>query len=658
MHSPKIPSQTTGPGSVYPEGAELYRTVFTEGFDCMAISDNGMIVDVNDATLHTFGYSRAELVGTRLVDLVAPEARPAVASVIATNREARYELPFMRQDGSRFDAEALGKAILLGGKLLRLTMLRDLTERRHSEASLHNNQVKLGLAMQMARLGHWELDLADQQFTFDDSFLRLLGTSVEQEGGRSMTATDYANRFIPPEEIEIVRQEIAAATAATDPDYRRQIEHSFYRTDGSPGVMLVNIAIVKDTTGRTIRTYGINQDITQRRQDEEQRTRLEEQLQHAQKMDALGTLAGGIAHDFNNILTGLLGHLQLAEMDLAAFHPARAGLREASKAGRRARDLVARILAFGRRGPQDRQSRPIGPVVQEALQLLRASLPATIEIKTSLAPDLPPVLCDTAQIHQVIMNLGTNAAHAMSDQAGVLSVTLERVTPTPSLRKQHPQVQPHHVIRLSVSDTGVGIAENVLPRIFEPFFTTKRTGEGTGLGLTMVYSIVQDHQGAITTASTLGVGTTLSLYFPEAPASATLSVSASPFGQAMLPFGRGRRVMLVEDDDTVRSVSLGMFRRLGFVPEGFADPLAALAAFRARPDDFCTVVTDLTMPGMTGTELAGKILALRPGLPLILASGHLNTETTQHGVRHVIAKPFDIDEFARLLRSALGEPAP
>ncbi len=392
------PSQPTGPVLRCPDEAELYRTVFAEGFECKAISDNGVIVDVNDATLRAFGYTRAELIGARLVDLVAPESRPAVSAVVASNRAALNELPFIRKDGSRFDAEAQGRAFMLGGKLLRLTGLHDLTERRSSAASLHDQQIKLGLAMQMARLGHWELDLAAQRFTFDDNFLRLLGTSVEQEGGRSMAADVYASRFIPPEEMSLVGQEIAAALATTDPNYQRQVEHNFCRADGSMCVMLVNIAIVKDATGRTIRTFGINQDITQRRQDEEQRARLEDQLQHTQKMEALGTLAGGIAHDFNNILTGLLGHLQLAAMDLSAEHPARNSLQEAATAGWRARDLVARILAFGRRSPHDRLALPLGPVVQEALQLLRASLPATIEIATNVAPDLPPVLCDSAQI--------------------------------------------------------------------------------------------------------------------------------------------------------------------------------------------------------------------------------------------------------------------
>ncbi len=648
-------STTPGPAPLCADGAGIYRAVFTDGFDCMAISDNGVIVDVNQATLRIFGYTREELIGRQILDLVAPESRPAVRAAIASNLETNYEMSFLRKDGSRFEAEALGRAVIHGGKLLRLTALRDLTERRSSAASLHDYQHKLELAMQMARLGHWELDVATQRFTFDDNFLRLLGTSAELEGSRTMLAEDYAKRFIPAEEITVVRREIEAAIAAADPHYQRQLEHPFCRVDGSLGVMLVNISIVKDATGRTVRTYGINQDVSERRQEEEYRARLEEQLQHAQKMDALGTLAGGIAHDFNNILTGLLGHLQLAALDLPDDHPSRASLREAGRAGRRARDLVGRILAFGRRSQHDWQPRPLGPVVQEAMQLLRASLPATIEMRTEIAPGLPAVLCDSAQIHQVLMNLGTNAAHAMRDQPGLLSVTLEPLAPTAELLRRYPQVRPDHTLRLTVRDTGVGIADEVLPRIFEPFFTTKPTGEGTGLGLTMVYSIVQSHQGAIVVESARGVGTTFVIYLPAATNAVAPHAAPSPTSTPFEAFGRGRTVLVVDDDPAVRHVSERMLQRLGFTVTAFENPLAALEDFRRGPGRFCAVLSDLTMPGMTGNELAAQLTTLRPDLPVLLTSGYVHKLSERaawsSGVKHIIKKPFEIGELATRLRA-------
>jgi len=660
MNPPATPS-TSGQGVSLPEDGTFYRHFFAVAFEGMAVSENGRILDFNAEALRAFGYTREELIGTELVRLVAPESRAAVATAVAANSDALYVLTFLHKDGSRFEAEAQAKVVVIGGRHLRLTVLRDITARRQSEESLHDSQLRLRLAMGMARLGQWELDLAANRFTFDDTFLQLLGTNAVQEGGHTMMADDYARRFIPPEEMAVVGREIAAASATTDPDYNSRVEHRFIRADGSRGIMLVQIAVVKDAAGRTVRTYGVNQDVTEQRQAEQQRIRLETQLQQAQKMEALGTLAGGIAHDFNNILTGILGQLQLTEMDIPPGHPSRAGLAEAAKAGRRARELVARILAFSRHNPRDRKPLALGPVISEALQLLRASLPATIEIRPQIAPDCPPVLCDSAQIHQILMNLGTNAVHAMRERGGVLTVSLARVSPSTEVRRQHPQVRAEHIVRLSVRDNGSGMDETVLKRIFEPFFTTKETGQGTGLGLTMVYSIIQDHLGAIVAESTPGKGTVFDLYFPAAagaarPVNPTTPPLVLPTGQ----FGRGRRLMLVDDDEDVRGVGASMLRRLGFLPAVYASPLEALSAFRAAPGEVCAVLSDLTMPGLTGVELARQLTLIRPGLPMILASGYLDNQAMvdakQSGVNHIIRKPFELHDLATQLRAVLGEP--
>jgi PAS domain S-box-containing protein len=641
-----------------PDEEGLFRTLFLTAFDAMALSEAGRFVDANEAALRIFGYTREEVIGMSLARCVAPQHLAALAANIATNREFTAEFRLIRKDGTEFDAEVQAKTITFGGRSLRLSVLRDITERRQSAESLLDSRAKLGLALGLARLGQWEMDVASGLFTLDDDFLKLLGTSAEREGGHQMAAAEYARRFVPPDEAAIVAEEIGKAIATADPHFTRQLEHQFIRADGSLGVMLVRFAIVKDAAGRTVRTYGVNQDITEQKVTEQQRVRLGEQLQQAQKMEALGTLAGGIAHDFNNILTGILGHLQLATMDLPAGHPARNGVDEAAKAGRRARDLVARILAFSRSSQHERKPAALGPVVDEVLHLLRASLPATIRINRIVAPDCPPVLCDAAQIHQVIMNLGTNAAHAMRQHGGVLTVELGGVVPSDPLRRRYPQINPTHTIRLSVRDTGTGMDSAVLARIFEPFYTTKATGEGSGLGLTMVYSILEDHLAAIVVASTPGAGTAFDLYFSPAPAAAVTAPAApASLRPALAPFGRDRPLMLVDDDEDVRAVGITLLRRLGFRPVAFADPAAALSAFRVAPDHFCAAISDLTMPGMTGWELAREILALRPQLPLVLASGNLNTGAERHGVQHTIRKPFDLEELASLLRQLLHEPA-
>ena len=383
-----------------------------------------------------------------------------------------------------------------------------------------------------------------------------------------------------------------------------------------------------------------------------------------QKMEALGTLAGGIAHDFNNILTGILGYLQLAEMDLPQGHPAYVALGSAGKASLRARDLVARILAFSRLEQDNRAPAAIGPVVLEAVQLLRVGMPGSVEVRSEIDAACPPVVFDPGQIHQVIMNLGTNSIHAMGDHGGVLSVKLQHGAPTAELRERHPQVSADHTVRLTLGDNGCGMDEAVLKRIFEPFYTTRTFGKGTGLGLAMVHAIVSSHKGAIVVQSAPGKGTTFDLYFPAAPAPAP-APAAVPAPQPQrkdrfVPFGRDRGIMLVDDEDAVLRIAESLLRRFGFKPAAFALPVAALEAFRADPGAYAAVISDLTMPEMTGLELAGHMLAARPDLPIILTSGYLQADVQQKaresGVRSVIKKPFDVHELMAQVRAVLNDP--
>ena len=627
---------------------------------------DGRWLEVNPALCRIVGRSREQMLGERFQSVTHPEDlttdqelihRLVTRQVPSYRREKRY----VHQDGHtiwvQVDVSIIFNAD--GSPRHLVSQIVDVSERKRTEQALRESRSRLALALDTARLGHWDFDVASGRFTFDDSFFKLLGTSAEREGGPTMSAEAYASRFIPPEEAAVVADEVRLALATTDPHYTRQLEHHFRRADGSIGVMAVRFAIEKDAAGRTVRTFGLNQDVTDQIQAARQRKALEEQLRHAQKLEALGTLAGGIAHDFNNILTGIMGHLQLAEMDLPDDHTVQANLREAGRAARRARDLVARILTFSRRYPSERTSTPLGPVVREAVELLRASLPATIEIRTSIAEECPPVVCDPSQIHQLVMNLGTNSAHAMRDRTGRLEIELAVVAPDRVLQARHPQVLDRHRVRLTVRDTGAGMSGDVLEHIFEPFFTTKAPGEGTGLGLAMVHGIMEDHEGAIVVDSTVDRGTTVDLYFPTAESARRGEAAPSGGGAAPWrePFGRGRRIMLVDDDDAVLNVGQDILTRCGFIPETFSSPAAALEKFAAAPGECAAVISDLTMPGMTGVELALRLKAIRPGVPFLLASGYLHAEAhagaQESGVTHFVRKPFDLDELVGRLREAL-----
>lgn len=402
----------------------------------------------------------------------------------------------------------------------------------------------------------------------------------------------------------------------------------------------------------------VTRDVTARVQAEENSQRLEEQLRQAQKLEAIGTLAGGIAHDFNNILAGIMGNTQLAALTLPVDHPTRPLLDEALRASLRARDLVAQILTFSRRRELQLSPANLRPVTQEALQLLRASLPSSVIIQQDFAEDLPLVLCDPTQIHQIVMNLGTNAAHALGPHGGNLALALTTVQLTPAELQRHPQLKPAHTVRLTVRDNGCGMDTATLARLFEPFFTTKPVGKGTGLGLAVVHGIVQSLDGAITVESEPGRGTTVHVYL----AGLTNTLPTEPAPPVVPARGRGEQIVLVDDEPAVIRVTGRALGSLGYACAPFSDPAAALAALTAAPDAYAALITDLTMPGMNGIELASAVHDKIPALPIVLISG--NTRDLDPavariaGITAIIEKPFTLESFAETVARVLKSPRP
>ena len=386
---------------------------------------------------------------------------------------------------------------------------------------------------------------------------------------------------------------------------------------------------------------------------ERHRAELETQLRQSQQMEALGTLAGGIAHDFNNLLTAIGGNAELALTEPSVTSPVKAHLSELRRAHARAADLVKRILLFSRRHEPDRRAISVAPVIEEAVQLLRASLPATIAIRSSAQPDLPVVLADASQIHQVIMNLGTNAAHAMQERGGTLRIVVDQLTIGDPLTSPSAELRPGPHVRISVSDTGTGMSPDVRARLFEPFFTTKGTA-GTGLGLSVVHGIVTDHDGAITVESGVGEGSTFHIYLPAIQGDETRLPAEE------LVLGRGEHVMYVDDEEALVLVMTRLLRRLGYRSTGFADANEALNAFRANPGEYDAVITDMTMPAMSGARLARELRAVRPGMPVAIASGYESAEMEAAGQEGLtrISKPFSMEGLSQTLRAMLVLKSP
>jgi len=366
--------------------------------------------------------------------------------------------------------------------------------------------------------------------------------------------------------------------------------------------------------------------------------KMENAFRQAQKMESIGQLAGGIAHDFNNILGAIVGNLYLAKMDAADQPVILESLANISDASQRATELVSQILTFSRQSKPERAAVKLNDAVMEAIKLLRSSVPATIRIQTELA-EVPTVLANATAIHQVIMNLGTNAWHAMRDQTGVLKIEMHVLEMDEDFVKTHPDLRPGRYVQLSMSDTGCGMDRATLEHIFEPFFTTKGVGEGTGLGLAVVHGIMKSHDGGISVYSEPGQGTTFHLYFPVIET----EVAAEQIETTPIPRGQGEQILFVDDEAVLAGLGKKMLERLGYVVTTQTNPLEAIAAVRAQPAQFDLVITDLTMPGMDGAILGAQLLLLQPRLPIIITTGYSGVMTAEKvralGFQEILSKP-------------------
>jgi signal transduction histidine kinase/FixJ family two-component response regulator len=404
---------------------------------------------------------------------------------------------------------------------------------------------------------------------------------------------------------------------------------------------------VRDKAGKLYGRIWYFRDITERR-------KMELQFRQARKMETIGQLAGGIAHDFNNILAAIMGNVQLLKLEVADNPAIMEYLEDVMTASRRAADLVNQILTFSRQNKQEREPVELNHIVIEALKLLRASVPATIRIQTELTRT-PTVLANATAVHQVVMNLGTNAWHAMRDKPGTLKVEMSAFEVDDGFVKTHPDLHLGRHVRLSVSDTGCGIASDMVERIFDPFFTTKEVGEGTGLGLAVVHGIMKSHDGGITVSSQLGEGTTFHLYFPVFMTKTVMcEIEDTP-----IPRGHGERILFVDDETALAEIGRKVLQRLGYVVTTKTSAHEALAAVRENPAAFDLVITDLTMPVMDGAKLGGQMLQIRPDLPMILTTGYSGLMTIEKvkelGFRDRMNKPCSARTLGETVRRVLDQ---
>jgi PAS domain S-box-containing protein len=431
---------------------------------------------------------------------------------------------------------------------------------------------------------------------------------------------------------------------------RGQVWHGHFankRKDGTFFEEEATISPIRDAQGTIINFVSVKRDVTHELE-------LESRFRQAQKMEAIGTLAGGIAHDFNNILAAAFGYAYLLQQDTEGNSAAQESVVEILKSLGRAKDLVQQILTFSRKREQNRQIIPLDTVVKEAARFLRASLPAEIELGVNLATDTPPVLADATQIYQVIVNLGTNALHAMENRPGRLTVTLQSFKPDAAFVHAHPDARPGTFASLTVADTGQGMDANILEHIYEPFFTTKPVGKGTGLGLAVVHGIMKSHEGFITVESKVGEGTTFCLYFPGQ----TQPVTPTDASHSLLPSGNGQNILLVDDEPAVATSVQRLLARLNYEVTICHNAQGALDLCRQNPTHFDLLITDLTMPDLNGIAIARQVHSLRPNLPILLFSGYapdLDPESLAAiGIRGRLVKPVALANLATVVKQALA----
>ena len=627
------------------EMAEHYLQM--AGTMLLSLDKQGRIILLNKKGYNILGYEQGRLLGRNWFDTCLPpvwKERVRHSLVSAMKGEGPlveyYENPVLTRSGQE-------RAIAWHNTLLRnekgqiyalLSSGEDITDRRLAEKNLRR------LSQDMDRFFTLAQDLlciADTNGVLrrvNQEWSRSLGYSPEELEGRSL--------------VDLAHPQDRHATAGA----LGQLSES------RPMLELVSRCLAKDGGTRWLEwravaadevLFASARDITQRIQDEQERDRLENQLRQTQKLEAIGTLAGGIAHDFNNVLSAIMGYTELAQVELAAGKRPTRELDNVLAAAARARDLVGQILSFSRHSGRKLQSLELRPLLKEALRMIRASIPTTIAIEEDLRARGRCVLADPVQMHQVLMNLCTNAYQAMEDAGGVIRVSLTEVTRAARAGENNPNLLDGDYLLLSVSDNGPGMNRQIRERIFEPFFTTKEPGKGTGMGLSVVHGIVTAHHGAIEVDSRPGQGAAFRVYLPVLSTQPTASLPEPPLAPQR---GQGR-ILLVDDEPSLVEVEHRALESLGYQVTSTTSALEALKLFKERPEAFGLVISDYTMPGMTGAELAEQLLALRRDLPIILCTGysdHISAEQARRmGIRDLLFKPLNLATLGQVVNQVL-----
>jgi len=594
-------------------------------------------IKVNESLCKMLGYRQDEMLGKTPFEFVDDENRKIFieqTSKISTSPHRSYEVTLKKKNGqdlhTHFNATTIRDES--GEIQSAFAFVTDITQRKQAEEERN----RLAIAIEQAAESVFITDRDEMIQYVNPAFERITGYRREDAIGQTPRILESGNHGALF--YKQMRDTLIRGNAWHGRVVNRKKDGSLYEADAT-------ISPVLDKSGKITNFVYIKRDITNE-------IELERRLFQAQKMESIGTLAGGIAHDFNNILFSLYGYTELALDDAERGTPLHANLQEVLIAAHRAGDLVKQILTFSRQVDQKLKPLKIQMVVREALKLIRSSLPSTIEINQNISNTCGLVMADATQIHQVAMNLLTNAFHAMEDQGGKLDVTLKEIDLYMDDLKD-PAMLPGSYVCLTVADTGAGIDKSIIDRIFEPYFSTKEKDKGTGLGLAMVHGIVKSYGGDLSVYSEPGKGSAFHVYLPVIQTQVETKET-----QVVSPVKGGKeRILLVDDEEQIVRMSQQMLERLGYQVTARTSSIETLEAFRAAPDKFDLVITDTTMPNMTGIELARKLMEIRFDIPIIICTGFSEKispdKAAAMGIRGYVMKPIVKSELAKKIREVL-----
>jgi len=636
------------------ESEEKYRTILDNIEDgYFEVDLEGNFTFFNDATCRLIGYSAAAMSGMNNREYMdeknARKVFETFNRVYETSKPTRgFDWEIIKVDGSKRQVDASVSLMTdpEGNPIGFRGIARDVTKHKQSQMALRESEEKYRQLVNHAPAGIYEVDFIKGKFVnVNDVICEYTGYTRQElltMSALDILPEDSQKKFIERLDKIFKGQKVPSS-----------VEYKIRAKSGREFCVLINSKIIRAADGKPKGATAVVHDITEQKQAEEENKTLEYQLQQAQKMEAIGTLAGGIAHDFNNILSVIIGYTELILMNGDVDGEVRQNLKEIFNASKHARDMVKQILAFSRQNKQERKPIQVAHIAKEAIKMLRASLPATISIQHHIEKDTGIIEADPTQIHQVLMNLCTNAAHAINEKDGVLEIRLGNVELDQKAAADIPGLKTGSYLRLSVKDSGEGIHPETQQQIFNPYFTTKEKGKGTGLGLAVVQGIVKSNNGAVTVESDVGKGTAFHVYLPTIKRKLTADDEIS----TPLPMGC-EHILLVDDEQPLAEIGRQMLERLGYSVATRTSSIEALELFKVNPDRFDLVITDIVMPNLAGDKLAKKIIHIRNDIPVVLCTGYSEKFTRQNasemGIQTFLMKPLVMRDLANTVRQALA----